>query len=290
MPTQDTSIIKNKIVNFLENNGPSLPIHISKNIDSSYLFTSAFLSELLSEKRIKTTTMKVGSSSVFYIPGQEAQLEKFAQQFLKSKEKEAYELLNKKRFLEDSEQQPAIRVALRAIKDFAIPIEKEGRILWRYFIVDEKDRLVEKEIPKMEETKIEEIPKQEIRLEKIEPPKKKEKSTKSKTIEKKKPKSNKDENFFNKIKEYLAKNNTEIEDIELFTKDSLILKVKKDGKTRLLVAYNKKKIIEEDILKAYKKSLELGLDYSIFSFGEPSKKISSLIEASKKLSEIRKID
>lgn len=290
MPTQDTSIIKNKIVNFLENNGPSLPIHISKNIDSSYLFTSAFLSELLSEKRIKTTTMKVGSSSVFYIPGQEAQLEKFAQQFLKSKEKEAYEILNKRRFLEDSEQQPAIRVALRAIKDFAVPIEKDGRILWRYFIADEKELTVTREIPKKEESKVEEIPKQEIKLEKTEPSRKKEKSSKSKTTEKKKPKSNKDENFFNKIKEYLSKNNTEIEDIELFTKDSLILKIKRDEKVRLLVVYNKKKIIEEDILKAYKKASELDLDYSIFSFGEPSKKISNLIEASKRLSEIRKID
>jgi hypothetical protein len=290
MPTQDTSIIKNKIVNFLENNGPSLPIHISKNIDSSYLFTSAFLSELLYEKRIKTTTMKVGSSSVFYLPGQEASLEKFAQQFLKSKEKEAYELLHQIKFLEDSEQQPAIRVALRAIKDFAIPIEKDGRILWRYFTADEKELLIKKEIPKKEEPKVETILKPEIKLEKNEPHKKKEKITKSKLTEKKNTKSNKDENFFNKIKEYLSKNNTEIEDIELFTKDSLILKIKKSGKASLLVAYNKKKIIEEDILKAHKKSQELGLEYSIFSFGEPSKKILNLIEASKRLSEIRKID
>jgi len=284
MPTQDTTIIKSKIVRFLENNGPSLPVHIAKNIDSSFLFTSAFLSELISEKRIKNTNMKVGSSSIFYLIGQEAQLEKFAQQFLKSKEKEAYELLNQKRFLEDSEQQPAIRVALRTIKDFAVPLDREGRIIWKYFITEEKEPLTEKEIIIKEEPKIEE--KHEIK----EISKKKEKSTKSKTNENKKPKSNKDENFFNKIKEYLLKNNTEIEDIELFTKDSLILKIKKDGKRKLLVAYNKKKIMEEDILKAYKKASELDLEYSIFSFGEPSKKISNLIEASKKLSEIRKID
>jgi len=290
MPTQDTSIIKNRIVNFLENNGPSLPIHISKNIESSYLFTSAFLSELLYEKRIKTTTMKVGSSSVFYLPGQEASLEKFAQQFLKSKEKEAYELLRQRKFLEDSEQQPAIRVALRAIKDFAIPLEKEGRILWRYFIADERESLIEKEIFKKEEPKIEIMKEPEIKIEKNEPIKKKERPIKSKIKDKKKPNSSKDENFFNKIKEYLSKNNIEIEDIELFTKDSLILKIKKAGHTKLLVAYNKKKLMEEDILKAYKKASELGLEYSIFSFGEPSKKISNLIEASKKLSEIRKID
>jgi len=290
MPTQDTSIIKNRIVNFLENNGPSLPIHISKNIESSYLFTSAFLSELLYEKRIKTTTMKVGSSSVFYLPGQEASLEKFAQQFLKSKEKEAYELLRQRKFLEDSEQQPAIRVALRAIKDFAIPLEKEGRILWRYFIADERESLIEKEILKKEEPKIEIMKEPEIKIEKNEPIKKKERPIKSKIKDKKKPNSSKDENFFNKIKEYLSKNNIEIEDIELFTKDSLILKIKKAGHTKLLVAYNKKKLMEEDILKAYKKASELGLEYSIFSFGEPSKKISNLIEASKKLSEIRKID
>ena len=118
MPTQDTTPIKDKIISFLETNGPSLPVHIAKHINTNMLFASAFLSELLSNKKLKITNLRVGSSPVYYIPGQEKGLEKYAQYF-KSKEREAYELLRERKFLIDSEQDPAIRVALRAIKDFA---------------------------------------------------------------------------------------------------------------------------------------------------------------------------
>ena len=102
----------------------------------SILFTSAFLSELLAEKRIKISNMKVGSSPLHFISGQETRLENFSQH-LKSREKDAYELLREKKFLKDSEQEPAIRVALRAIKDFAISFKKNNVIIWRYFTASE---------------------------------------------------------------------------------------------------------------------------------------------------------
>ena len=149
MATQDTSKIKEDIINFLQNNGPSLPIPISRQIKIDSLFTSAFLSELLSNKRISITNMKVGGSPVYYVRGTEAGLEKYSEH-LKSKEKEAYELLRENKFLIDSEQEPAIRVALRQIRDFSKPFEKEGRVIWRYFL--EKEENYEKE--KSPETKL----------------------------------------------------------------------------------------------------------------------------------------
>jgi hypothetical protein len=102
----------------------------------SPLFTSAFLAELYQEKKLKMTHMRVGSSPVYYLDGQEEGLEKYST-YLKSKEKEAYELLKKNRFLKDAEQEPAIRVALRAIKDFAIPT-KENQI-WKYYLEKEEN-------------------------------------------------------------------------------------------------------------------------------------------------------
>jgi len=44
MPIKDTSEIKEKIILILRKNGPSLPVHIAKEIETSILFTSAFLS------------------------------------------------------------------------------------------------------------------------------------------------------------------------------------------------------------------------------------------------------
>ena len=55
----------------------------------------------------------------------------------------------------------------------------------------------------------------------------------------------------------------------------------------LVIAYNKKRINEEDIIKAHKKSAETGLKYELICLGEPLKKISDLIEALKNLENIR---
>src|SRR3989344_2933211 len=154
MPNQDTSQLKEKIYYILKRRGPSLPVHIAKEINLSMLFTSAFLSELYSDRKIKISSMKVGGSPVYFVPGHEYQLEKYSQ-YLGSKEREAFELLRKEKVLKDSEQQPAIRVALRALRDFAIPFKNNNDIFWRYLSVSEQEVIQLFEKPKKREEKIE---------------------------------------------------------------------------------------------------------------------------------------
>jgi len=141
MQQRNPTEIKEKILAIIKERGPSLPVQIAGGIQLSPLFTSAFLAELFQEKKIKMTYMRVGSSPVYYLDGQEEGLEKYSQ-YLKSKEKEAYESIRKNKFLKDFEQEPAIRVALRAIKDFAIPIKNSE--IWRYYLEDEKNFQEEK--------------------------------------------------------------------------------------------------------------------------------------------------
>ena len=140
MPQKDTTEIKQKIISTIQNKGPSLPVHIARETEMSMLFASAFLSELLSEKRLKITNMKVGSSPIYYLPGQEKQLETYSK-YLKEKEKEAFLLLQENKFLQDRKQEPAIRVALRSIKDFAKYFQpyEGGEGYWRYFLVPEDE-------------------------------------------------------------------------------------------------------------------------------------------------------
>ena len=88
MPIQDTSDIKKKIIFIFKQRGPSLPVHIARGTGLSMLFASAFLSELLSERKIKMSHMKVGNSPIYFLPGQETYLENFAHH-LNNKEKEA---------------------------------------------------------------------------------------------------------------------------------------------------------------------------------------------------------
>jgi hypothetical protein len=130
----DVSEVKKKILEIIQHEGPSLPVPIAKKIQMQPMFASAILSELLNEKRIKTSSMKIGSSPLYMIPGQEERLEPFTEN-LTGAEKEAYLKLKDNKFLEDSTQEPRTRVALRSIKDFAIPIQLNGKLYWKYMTI-----------------------------------------------------------------------------------------------------------------------------------------------------------
>ncbi len=289
MPTQDTSQIKEKILFTLKRRGPCLPVHIASEIQTSILFASAFLSELVSEKKIKMSYMKVGSSLIYFITGQEYLLEKFSQ-YLKNKERDAFELLKNNKFLVDSKQDPAIRVALRAIRDFAIPFKEGEEIIWGYFTIPKSEfKLPKPIIQKREEPKIEKQKELGIFNEgKKEKPVKK--TPTKKTVKRTSASQKKNEKFFNKVKEFLAEKSIGISDIEGFSKTDLILKIIDGGVEKLLIAYNKKRLTEPDLLKAYKKASEYNLPYIILSLGHLPKKLENLIEAIGKLSGIDKLD
>jgi len=301
---------KEKIISILRLNGPSLPVHIAKGTGLSILFASAFLSELFYEKKISISNLKVGSSPLYFIPGQEPQLERFAMNNLKSKEKEAFLLLKDRQFLKDDEQEPAIRVALREIKDFAIAFRITNEIYWRYFTIPQEEfskktekevvieiknkgeinepiiELVEEDSEEEEESEDEEEQEEDLDvLEEKEEVKKIEKKKAKKRAGKKQ-----DEQFFNKIKEFLSEKSIDIIDIQSFNKNDLAMKIKEDGEEKMLIAYNKKKIISTDLLKAYKKAEEANLPYIVLSLGEPAKKLKDLISAIKELSKIEKIE
>src|SRR3989338_271886 len=271
---QNTSEIKEKIISVLKERGPSLPIQISREVELSPLFASAFLSELFSEKRIKISHLRVGNSPVYFVQGQEPLMEKFSD-YLKSKEKEAFNLLRERKFLKDGEQQPAIRVALRDIKDFAIPFRnQDGEIFWRYFTESEEDLNKEKS---QQKSTIEIKDTSEKHAEKI---KSKRKSVKSKAGQKQ------SEKFLERVREFLSNSGTEISNIENIGKNELVLKVKNSTSEIILVAYNKKKISEKEIIKASKKATEMGMKYSVISLGNLPKKIIDLMESLKNMEKI----
>jgi len=319
--------IKEKIINFLERRGPSLPVHIAKETGLSILFASAFLSEILSEKRIKMSYMRVGSSPLYFLPGQETFLENFSHA-LKKKEKEAFVMLKEQRFLKDTEVEPAIRVALREIRDFAIPFQNEEGIFWRYYKIPESEfyqskkqeetKRIEKqqevilpqktytqEIEEVEETEQDTNEKMKVNPKRGEvesifdktPKKIQKKAEKKKSTEKKEKKTDKKSNqksnsnkFFNRVKTYLSEKQIEIIDIEEANNTEIVLRVKENQKEYLIVAYSKKKITDQEITKAYKKSSELNLPYKILALGEPLKKLDNLIEAIRDLQGIEKVD
>ncbi|MBU0977622.1 MAG: hypothetical protein KKD18_04350, partial [Nanoarchaeota archaeon] len=138
------SASKEKILSTIKYRGPILPVQVAKEINFSPLFASAFLSELKDEGKIKISNMRVGSSPLYYLPGQEEMLEKFVP-YLNQREKEAFQKLKQEKVLDDVSQDPVVRVALRAIKDFAVPVKVringEMRLFWKYFILNDEEIL-----------------------------------------------------------------------------------------------------------------------------------------------------
>lgn len=125
-----------KIIGSIQRRGPSLPIQIAKEMGMATLFISAFLAELVGNKRVRVSNLKMGGSPLYYLEGQEEKLENFYN-YMHPKEGEAFLLLRKNKILKDSDQEPAIRVALRSIKDFSAPLSVENELYWRYLFLAE---------------------------------------------------------------------------------------------------------------------------------------------------------
>ncbi len=268
---------KEKIMALIKTSGPQLPIRIAKHIGVSPLFTSAFLSEMVGEKRIKISDMKVGSSPLYYIEGQEPMLENFIE-YLNFKEREAFLLLKDSKILSDEDQHPAIRVALRKIKDFAVPITvrdtetSKTKIFWKIFTLPDeemKQRVSEKMLgktQKKQETPF--IQKESIKTDIKEEPKVKEhiqqskeevktevhEVRKQKKVKEKKP----DTKFRDSIADYLSSRDIEVLQEIMVKKKEYISRIRIDipfGKQEFYLISKEKSIITtDDLVSALQKA------------------------------------
>jgi len=271
---------KAKIIELINSRGPMLPIQVARGIELSTLFASAIMSEMISEKAIKTSNLKVGSSPLYYLGGQENMLENFIN-YLGGKEKEVFMLLKRKGVLEDEKLEPAHRVAIRDIKDFAIPlqasIDDKEKIFWRFLSLPTEDAI--RQIREMTRTKSPER-KQE---------KSAEEATKQKVYERKeeseKKIAEKPGEFIKSVYHYIEKEKIRIiEEIEKKRKEMLgkvIINSSIGEIIMLLVAKDKKTVTENDLNLALSRGQSMRLPVLFVSSGKLNKKASSEIETFK---------
>ncbi|MEK6836124.1 MAG: hypothetical protein AABX94_00495, partial [Nanoarchaeota archaeon] len=280
---------KELIIEVIKKNGPELPVRVANAIGNNNIFTAAFMSELVGEQKLKISNMRVGSSPLYYISGQEEQLQKYSN-YLNNKEKEAFNLLKQNNVLEDSQLEPAIRVALRHIKDFATPIQiidkGETKIFWKlHTLTNEKakeliEKVINPPIKKQEkavitEQKIEEMSKKQEVKEIIQSHIVKEENP---IIQIKKAPKLKEINspFLDNINKLLIEKEYEI------TKEISIKKKEFTGKIKMqtilgiqefyLVAKDKKKITLEDLVSTLQKANAEKMPALIISPGDIEKK------------------
>ncbi len=280
----DVSEKKRKIISFLESVGPSLPIRISKIIEMDSIFTSAILSELLNEKRIRTSNLKVGSSPLYLIKGQEEKLENYSDN-LRTIEKEAYLKLKEKKILQDDSEQPQIRVALRNIKDFAIPFKLNEKIIWRFAFTPEEE--IEKILnkPKQKGTERKEPKKEERPKQKVQETK----TTKEpENIFEEEPQEKPE--LLKEIEKHLERKDIELIEVIESNKKEIVAKVR--IKTILgdiefiLIAKNKKTTSKEEIKTAIQKSTYAKMPCIYLLKKEPSKAIQKFAEEYKNILKI----
>lgn len=290
---QKVNATKEKILTAIRTAGPSFPTRISREAGISPLFIGALLSEMVAEKKLAMSSMKVGSSPLYYTPGQEALLENFTQ-YLNHKEKEAVARLKETHVLNDENEDPAIRVALRKLKDFAIPItvrkDETEKLFWKFFTTsdEEAEKRIEKIVSpekqmqeKKHEKKEEVIEKENVR------------ETEEKKKEPKVKKEKKPSTFAINVKEYLAKKEIELlEDLPAKPKefnahvriDTLLGK-----QDFLLLAKEKRKLTEDDLALALHKAQSEKMPALLLTTGELDKLAKPYLEQWKNLLKIEKL-
>ncbi|MBT4936167.1 hypothetical protein HOL21_00830 [Candidatus Woesearchaeota archaeon] len=142
---------QDKILNFLRVTGPTLPSKVAKNIGSEILIASAHLSDLNSQRKLRISNLKVGGSPLYYLPGQEEQLYPFAAGNMNAKDAAVLDMLKERKVLRESDLDLLAKVALRSLKDFAVPLQvtvKDTKeLFWKWnFCSDEETNTIIKKI------------------------------------------------------------------------------------------------------------------------------------------------
>ena len=209
--------------------------------------------------------------------------------YLHDKEKKAYDLLKTKKVLRDTAAQPAIRVALRNIRDFAKPLEVKIKgvkeIFWKWYLLDNVSaenfirEIVKKDLPvpvveKKEPKPIEEEPKIEKEKQQVlqkEEPIKPEVKTEEKQVLLAKVNSTFTNKNIEVIEEKVIRKNSEIEMI--INVPSPVGKLKFFCKIR-----NKKKNNDKDLSSAFVEGQMKKLPVLYVTTGEFTKKAEQMLD------------
>lgn len=122
------------ITEFLKNKGASLPVELSKHMDMETYLLNAILSDLVRTGAIKSTFYKIGSSSLYYLSGQEESARARLMINLSIPELKALERMKNARVILESEVTPQERFLIRtSLRDFVFPKEIDGKVWLRHY-------------------------------------------------------------------------------------------------------------------------------------------------------------
>lgn len=268
---------------------PLLPNDVAKNLRINTIMASAMLSELSSKGLLKVSSIKVGSSPLYYPPNDGYKLQNY-ENHLNEKDRKTVEILREKRILQDSELDPLTRVSLRQTKDFAVPLEvifkNQKDIFWKWYLLQdsEAEQLI-KEIlqPKEQKPATQEIKEESIQKEHA--PLKGEQAHELKESRKKsraRKKSVFKEISDSTLEEFFDKNNVKIIEKINIKKTSMAFIIQVNSSLGPLDYYGeavfKKRISEKDLNNAFVNGQIRKLPVIFFSNGELTKQALEILK------------
>ena len=132
-----------QIISLIEKKGPVVPSDLCKELKIDSIFAGAYLSELVKSKKLIISTLKIGTSPVYYLLKQKEQLENLSKH-LNEKDKRAFDFLKEKKVLRDSKLDSLMQVSMREIKDFAIPLKvNNSEIFWKYYLLSDETAIAQ---------------------------------------------------------------------------------------------------------------------------------------------------
>ena len=303
---------KEKVIQTIRIRGPVIPAQIAKLIGTDILMASAMLSDLVSKNILKISHVKFGSTPLYYLPGQESRLQDFAKN-LHEKEKRAYDLLIQKKILRDKTSEPVVRVALRNIKDFAVPLQvkinNNIEIFWKwYLLTNEEAAKIIKEMVKIDKPKKEIKPVHEtITRKEQEKPKEEQKQIKKEELKKVMPKEEikkeekkifvdktAEDKFLSEVKRFFEKSSINLIEQKIIKKNSdLDLVIEVPSAVGSLIYYckarSKKRISDSDLSSAFVQGQLKKLPVLFLTKGELTKKAKEMLLKEFKNIKIKKI-
>ena len=293
-------IDENEVLSIVKERGPVIPREIVVELGGDTFIVGAVLSQLVDAKKIKLSNTKIGSSPTYYVLGQEGKLQNLYK-YLSEKEKKAFDIIKGKKIIRDSVTEPALRVALRNIKDFAkaleVNINSNREIFWKWYLLDKNEaetiirQILSKEMSvqkkpienvKTENPKITDEPKQQkipLTEEELEPQKEEPEKLKPKqqTLTKKSRLQTDVQNLF-------SEKNIEILETEVIRKNSdieMIINIPSPvGKLKYFCKIkSKKKTNDKDLSSIYVEAQMKKMPVLYVTSGELTKKAQEKLEA-----------
>ena len=139
-----------EILRLVQQKGPIIPSDINSELGTNTMIIGAFLSDLVSSKKLKVSYAKLGGSPVYFFESQRQKLERLYKH-LNEKDRRAYDELQKEGVLFDDEASPLTKTCLRQLKDFAMPLKvtfkQKEHFFWRWHTLsdtDAKEKIKEK--------------------------------------------------------------------------------------------------------------------------------------------------